>query len=181
MLIGVISDTHINESGRRIIPPRVFSAFKDVEFILHAGDLTARRVLTELEAIAPTFAVRGNNDSSELGLETSRRFEWEGRVIGLVHGDRFARGQASSPALPYAGNTHASANALSHFEHDGDVDCVIFGHSHRPLCVEHTLDSGAKVLLLNPGSPTDRRFGPRYGIALLHIEKTGVRAEMIQW
>ena len=38
-LIGLISDTHIPSRSKRL-PDRVFEVFKDVDLIIHAGDLT---------------------------------------------------------------------------------------------------------------------------------------------
>ena len=180
MKIGVISDTHLGASSRRVLPSLVFSEFEGVDLILHGGDLTHSRVISELETIAPVMAVRGNNDGSELGLPVSRRLELGGCIIGMAHGDR-AHGSFTPPPLPYPGNTHAAANALSHFVYDGDVSCVIFGHSHRPLCAWHPLSDKREILLLNPGSPTDKRWGPHFGIALLEIENGALTPETIQW
>jgi len=52
---------------------------------------------------------------------------------------------------------------------DSKVDAVVFGHSHQPYC---ELKGGC--LLFNPGSPTDRRFQPRFSYGLLSIDQTGV-------
>ena len=49
---------------------------------------------------------------------------------------------------------------------------VVFGHSHIPW-----LEDG--VLLLNPGSPTDRRRQPEHTFALLRVEGGEVRAEVL--
>ncbi|RMD94498.1 MAG: YfcE family phosphodiesterase, partial [Calditrichaeota bacterium] len=46
MKIGIISDTH----GK--LPGKVFHLFKDVEAILHAGDVGREDILQELETIA---------------------------------------------------------------------------------------------------------------------------------
>jgi predicted phosphodiesterase len=43
-------------------------------------------------------------------------------------------------------------------------DAVLFGHSHRPYC---SVEGGR--LLFNPGSPTDRRFGPYRSYGWLEI------------
>ena len=43
MLIGVLSDTHIPERAREI-PEVVFEIFKDVDIILHGGDLVSTKV-----------------------------------------------------------------------------------------------------------------------------------------
>lgn len=55
-LVGIISDTH----GR--IGNEALEALAGVDFIIHAGDIGSLDVLMELEAIAPTIAVLGNND-----------------------------------------------------------------------------------------------------------------------
>jgi putative phosphoesterase len=54
--IGVISDTH----GR--LPSGLSNAFKDVDLIIHAGDIGEETVLDKLSKIAPVAAVRGNMD-----------------------------------------------------------------------------------------------------------------------
>jgi predicted phosphodiesterase len=56
MIIGLISDTH------SLVRPEVFEALKDVDLILHAGDVGGRAVLDELRGIAPVRAVFGNTD-----------------------------------------------------------------------------------------------------------------------
>jgi putative phosphoesterase len=186
MKIGVISDTHLRFRGSRGIPPIVFERFEGVDLILHAGDLCVARAVDDLEALAPVVAVRGNNDGPELDLSESRRLELGGCIVGLVHGDRFARGESDPQtgrsrvpsALPYKGNTQTGAFALSHFP---DADVVVFGHSHRPLCVLHAREDGSQVLLLNPGSPTDRRFAAHFGIAILEVENGQASAEPILW
>jgi predicted phosphodiesterase len=46
-LIGIISDTH----GR--LPSEVSNAFKDVDLIIHAGDIGEEAVLDKLSKIGP--------------------------------------------------------------------------------------------------------------------------------
>ena len=50
--IGIISDTHIPGSIPELWP-EVAIAFKDVDMILHAGDLVTPAVVDWLEEIAP--------------------------------------------------------------------------------------------------------------------------------
>jgi putative phosphoesterase len=69
MLIGVISDTHIPERANTI-PEIVFEIFKEVDLILHAGDLVSLEVRDQLEKIAPTICVQGNMDRYT-GFKTS--------------------------------------------------------------------------------------------------------------
>ncbi|MHA1758891.1 MAG: metallophosphoesterase family protein, partial [Promethearchaeota archaeon] len=64
--IGIISDTHIDSSldkskidGLLIQLKRIF---KDVDEIIHAGDVCEEEFLKELRKIAPTKCVRGNMD-----------------------------------------------------------------------------------------------------------------------
>ncbi|TFG45856.1 MAG: metallophosphoesterase, partial [Gemmatimonadales bacterium] len=56
MRLGIISDTH------GLLRPEVFEVFREVDHILHAGDIGPLDILTELEAIAPVTAVFGNTD-----------------------------------------------------------------------------------------------------------------------
>lgn len=149
--------------------------------ILYSGDFTSPGVLEILNAWAPTLAVRGNNDFGELStLPFSRRVEVEQVVIGMVHGDVPSVGRRVKPLLDAPGNREAAANAVSHFEFDDDVSCIIFGHSHHPLLQEREIE-GRKVLLLNPGSPTDRRYSPHFGCALLTVEGSKIEPELITW
>lgn len=149
--IGVISDTHIR-SRLKGLPQFVFEAFDGVDFILHAGDMLLEDVITELEAIAPTYAVAGNNDNYEIYSKfgTRRIIEAGGKRIGLTHG---------------YGGQKTYINALAEFYED-NVDCIVFGHSHIPY--NGTMEG---ILLFNPGSPTDRRFQPMYSLGLLYIDE----------
>jgi putative phosphoesterase len=51
---------------------------------------------------------------------------------------------------------------------------VVFGHSHIPW-----LQDEDGMLLLNPGSPTDKRRQPEHTFALLRVEGGEVRAEVL--
>ena len=54
MIIGVVSDIH----GR--LSNKAYEALSGSDYILCAGDIENRMVLTELETIAPAICVRGN-------------------------------------------------------------------------------------------------------------------------
>ena len=56
MIIGVISDTH------GLLRPEAVAALRGVDHIIHAGDICDPAVLASLATLAPTTAVRGNND-----------------------------------------------------------------------------------------------------------------------
>lgn len=179
--IGILSDTHIRAGNTREIPARVFELFQNVDLILHGGDVTDQSVLDMLQVLAPVVVVRGNNDFGDLReLPISLRVEIENVVIGLAHGDEPAFGCKVEKLEDAPGNRQTAANAISHFEFDGDVDCIIFGHSHRPLLMEHEI-KGRKVLLINPGSPTDKRYCPHYGCAILEVEGDQIKPQLITW
>lgn len=78
--IGVLSDTH------GVVPPQVFSFFKDCDELWHAGDI-GPGVLEELRAFKPVRAVWGNCDSFALHyeLEEVSFFEVEGKRVLMTH------------------------------------------------------------------------------------------------
>jgi hypothetical protein len=163
MRIAIVSDTHLPRYGRGL-PAALAHGISTVavERILHLGDFTEPFVPALFEALAPFEAVAGNNDGDELVRRFGRRkvVELGGLRIGLTHGDRGPG--ATTPE-----------RARRTFEADA-VDVVAFGHSHAPL-VERLPDG---PLLVNPGSPTDKRREYRYSWALLEIEAGVARAEI---
>ena len=54
--ICVISDTH------DLLRPEVLAGIEGCKAILHAGDIGSRSVLSELQKLAPVYAVQGNAD-----------------------------------------------------------------------------------------------------------------------
>jgi len=148
MRVGIISDTHIPSRAREL-PAFVAQAFAGVDLILHAGDISDYSVLQALNAIAPTEAVAGNIDPPGLveSLGQERLLTLAGYRIGLTHG-HLGRGRTTPD------------RAFNTFKDRADV--IVFGHSHQPLQAEKH-----GVLLLNPGSPTDKRRQPRYSLAIL--------------
>lgn len=158
MKIGVISDTHIRSSAK-LLPNIIYKVFEGVDIILHAGDILIDEVIIELETIAPVYVVAGNNDDYDM-LEkygAKRIIAVNGKRIGLTHG--------SSRGRTYM-------NAYSEFAKD-NVDCVVYGHSHKPH--NEVIDG---ILFFNPGSPTSRRFEPRYSLGLLYVDKD-IKGEII--
>lgn len=159
MRIGLISDTHMPRRAKAI-PTVVLEGFAGVDLILHAGDLVVPEALAELERIAPVVAVAGNNDPDAVRERwgSQRLLDLNGYRVGLVHGHE-GRG------------ANTAARALSHFP---DCDVVIFGHSHIAYNERY-----GKTLLVNPGSPTDRRRGsPGLSYGLLHLEADRVWADI---
>lgn len=151
--VGVISDTH----GR--LPRVVFDLFADVGHILHAGDVGALSILTDLGSLAPVTAVWGNTDGFDIRSIAAEqaRIELAGTSILLVHGH-----QVGSP----------NPTSLAKRFEEGDV--VVFGHSHRPLA-----EWRGDRLFLNPGSAGAPRFGIGASVAILRLGPEGVSAELI--
>lgn len=156
--IGVISDTHLPARGSRI-PLAALRHFESVEVIVHAGDHSIRTAIDQLSAYAPVAAVQGNVEEEEIiaMLPLKRELMVGGCAIGIVHilGDRAHYAQTARREFPTA-------------------RVVIFGHSHIPH-----LDDHDGLLLLNPGSATDRRRQPHCSIALLTITDGRPSAEII--
>jgi putative phosphoesterase len=160
--IGVISDTHIPARAARI-PDAVLRLFTGVDLILHAGDLSVLAALDQLQEIAPVHAVHGNVDSAEVIAALPAKFEIEigGCKIGMIHnlGQRLSYAATGRKEFPQA-------------------RVVVFGHSHTPLVEEIAEETGG-LLLLNPGSATDRRRQPVCTVAILTIDEFGApRAQL---
>ena len=149
MKIGVISDTHIPERALQI-PKEIYLAFRDVELILHAGDLVKLDVLESLNKICPVKAVYGNMDPFEVRnkLKEKEIISVGKSKIGLIHG----RGQPDK-MLSFIKNSF-----------DQKLDVIVFGHSHAPFN-----EKKDGVLFFNPGSPTDTIFSPYRSYGILEI------------
>jgi uncharacterized protein len=164
MRLAVLSDTHVSLAEVEPLMVRLRPHLRDVQGILHAGDVGAMRLVDELQAVAPVYAVAGNMDSEPTHqlLPERRVIELAGRRIGLIHG--------------WGTPTDLKYRVVERFRDHGklEVEVVVFGHSHQPL-IERT----SEVLLLNPGSPTDRRWAPYRSLAILELGAE-LRAELVE-
>jgi len=148
MKIGVISDTHIPEKAQTL-PKPVLEALRQVDMIIHAGDLTSPELLVELKRICPNVkAVYGNMDSFEVrkSLPDKQLLELKGFKIGITHG---------------YGHPNQIIDIVTQAFQEEKPDMIIFGHSHTALNMKK-----GKTIYFNPGSPTDNIFSPykSYGI-----------------
>ncbi len=126
--IGVIADTHLRAATREL-ERVVEEVFLDADLVVHAGDIQVEAVL-EAFSRKNLVAVRGNNDAALEELPERTVLKAAGRRIGVIHGRGWPLG------LP--------GRVQPLFE---DVDCIVFGHSHRPF---NRVRDG--VLLFNPGA-----------------------------
>lgn len=163
LTIGVISDTHIYARGARRLSPDVSDLFIrfSVGLILHAGDVNSAGVLLTLTEIAPVLAVFGNNDEPSLldVLPGSIEFTVGPHRFGLVHG-------------------HGGQSARSEVKRifAGRVDCAVYGHSHVPM-----IEREAGTILFNPGSATDRRWTPHFGVGLIVVTDELITPDLVLW
>ncbi len=168
MRIGLIADTHIPEACDRL-PDSVWLAFREVDLVMHAGDVYVNSVIEELARIAPVMVAIGNGDEGseyhrhrldpDERIRETHLIEVEGLRVGLAH------------ELPTPDETPepAFSNAMErHF--GGPVDILVQGHSH----VEGTKRFGA-TLVVNPGSATlPHNLEDRPGtVAILEISSGG--------
>lgn len=146
MRIAVIADTHI--PGRaRDLPPTAWRHVRDADAVIHAGDVVTPWLLDRLRAASPqVHAVLGNNDLPLRGaLAEQLHLVLDGVPVAVVHDSGATEGRRPRLRRLFP-----------------DARAVVFGHSHTPVC-----DDDGDLLLLNPGSPTDRRRQPHFTMALL--------------
>jgi len=143
--VGLISDTH------GWLDPRARAALAaelPLAGIVHAGDIGNAVVIDELEMLAPPVtAVVGNCDFSSIpGLprETVARVTVAGKVVLVIH-DFTELGPIPE-----------------------DVDVVVRGHSHEP-----SMQWRDGVLVVNPGSASQRRRHPSCSVGVLEIAGDG--------
>jgi putative phosphoesterase len=145
MRLGVIADTH------GLLRPEVFDVFRQVDHIVHAGDLGPLELLTELESLAPVTAVYGNTDGFDVRGRLPRiaRIELDGFRIVVTHGDQFGVPTAEKVQRAFP-----------------DAEILVFGHTHRPVL---TLVD-VVVTVMNPGGAGPRRFDLPPSVGILELE-----------
>lgn len=148
MKIAVISDTHIPDRADSI-PKKVMEVLRNVDMIIHAGDLVDPSVLEELKSVCNNVrAVCGNMDPPELKNKLpDKDIVVIGKYrLGLMHG---------------YGAPSKLTELLQNVFKDDNVNIIIFGHSH--FSVNEKIGG---ILFFNPGSLTDKVFSPfnSYGI-----------------
>jgi hypothetical protein len=143
--LGIISDTH------GLVRPEVHDVFKEVDRILHAGDVGGAGVLDELALLAPVTAVYGNCDGGALRARLPDLAEQliDGQRFVVVHGDVLG---APTPELLK--------------QRWPDADVIVYGHTHRALIRDFPDFS----LVINPGAAGPRRFKDPVTVAIMETE-----------
>ncbi len=151
--LGLVSDTH------GWLDPRVLAAFAaemPLAGIVHAGDIGDVGIIDDLEMLAPPVtAVLGNCDYGHVpGMPTEKiaRATVAGKSVLVVHDF------AGLGPIP------------------DDVDVVVRGHSHTPA-----VQWRDGVLIVNPGSASQRRHQPGCTVGVLEIDASGdISARIIE-
>ena len=138
------------------LPDALIPHLGRADLILHAGDLLETPVLDALSLHAPTHAVKGNVDGSEVDLPETLELELGGVKVAMIHDSGQKKGRRARMRRRFP-----------------EARVVVFGHSHIPL-----LEDEDGLMLLNPGSPTDKRRQAEHTFALLWAEDGSARAEV---
>ena len=149
IVVGVIADTH------GLLRPEAVAALHGSDVIIHAGDVGDAEILARLREIAPTFAVRGNIDTSPWAdaLPLSEVVAVGSKQFYVLHN------------LMDLGSDPQAAGFAA----------VISGHTHRPHAqVRHD------VLYLNPGSAGPRRFTLPIAVARIEVNGSHISHEIIE-
>ena len=133
-----------------LLRPEAEQRLAGVAHIIHAGDIGRPEIITNLSRIAPVIAIKGNVDTADWAARypDTRTISLGGRSIHVLH----------------------DIHDLDFDPKSRGVDVVISGHSHRARI--ETVDG---VLYLNPGSAGPRRFKLPVTLAILEMDKRGVR------
>ncbi|MGF1471240.1 MAG: metallophosphoesterase family protein [Rubrobacteraceae bacterium] len=150
MLAVVLADTHIPRRAGAL-PEGLLAHLERADVILHAGDLIDPALLDTLAGYAAVKAVRGNLDPPEAGLPEVLELDLGGAKIAMIHDSGPKRGRRNRMRRRFP-----------------DARGVVFGHSHIPW-----LEDEDGLMLLNPGSPTDKRRQPHHTFALLRVDRRG--------
>ncbi len=155
-LAVVVADTHVPRRAKAL-PDGLTPQLERADLILHAGDLMDPVLLDELAAYGPVRAVRGNLDPPEAPLPETLEFEFGGARIAMIHDSGPKRGRRNRIQRRFP-----------------EARVAVFGHSHIPW-----LEDEGGLLLLNPGSPTDKRRQLEHTFALLRVEGGELSAEIL--
>jgi putative phosphoesterase len=151
----VTSDTHLILGAQ--LPDALLRLADRADHVLHAGDLVRLDVLDTLSALAPVTAVAGNVDDAAVAAQLPDRatVTIADVTFAIVHdasasSGRHARLRAWFPA----------------------AQVVVYGHSHMPELT--TLPDG--TIIVNPGSPTQRRRAPTHTACWMEVRDGAVSA-----
>lgn len=155
--VGLISDTHI-PSRAAALTPDVFEHFKNVDLIIHCGDIVEGSVLDELSFIAPVIAVKGNMDPENLSLNKEE-------ILSINNIFTVCVSHGYGPPFDIKQRLLKSFAALN-------PDLICYGHTH--VCSDEIYNS---IRFINPGSAT---AGTKFNsIIILEMDKNEINSNVI--
>ncbi|MBS4537272.1 metallophosphoesterase family protein [Clostridium sp. D2Q-11] len=142
--IGVISDTH------GLFREEMHNILKDVDKIIHLGDIGKLDILELIQKIAPTVSILGNIDENIYSLPATESLEIKGVKIYMIHNIK----EINKESISY------------------DTRIILYGHSHKP-----NLNEKDNIIYFNPGSIGPRRFSLpiTYGIMDINNQSIHIR------
>ena len=140
MKIGILSDTHGH------LPAKIFTIFKNIDHILHAGDIGDQKIIDKLKILCPVSAIYGNIDRWPVTslFKNKLLIELAGKKILLIHDI-----------------VNIKNYSFQLFKNDISPDIVIYGHTHKL-----NIEKYRNILYINPGSISKPRSG-KYGTAVI--------------
>mgnify|MGYP001227197049 FL=1 len=154
MLAGVVSDTHNNIKNIT----QIISIFNDrnVDFVVHTGDITNANSLSKFSALnCELFAVYGNNDRNEIGLDaiaSKCKFKIQNPPFEIEKGNR------------RIGIFHEPDSIEDYLDHNRNLDIILHGHTHR-----YRNEVINKTLVFNPGESAGFQKG-KNAIAIINLK-----------
>ncbi len=146
--IGVISDTH------GLLRPEAIDQLRDVDAIVHAGDIGGEDIIPRLGEIAPVHAIKGNIDQEHWAnvYPDELNINLAGYEFYVIH----------------------NIKQIQETVYDRRPNMIICGHSHKPR-----VDTVEGVTVLNPGSAGPRRFRLPICLAKITIDQTSLTPRII--
>jgi putative phosphoesterase len=151
--VGIMSDSH------GLVPSQVYTFFKVVDLILHAGDIGTSEVFSELQAFKKPIAVCGNIDSrcEFAQLKDLEVFFIEQVKVVLTH---------------IGGYPKRYASGVKDFLQSQKPNLFVCGHSH--IC-KVMFDDDLKLLHINPGACGRRGIHAKCTLIRLDIDGTQMK------
>ncbi len=148
MRVLIASDTH----GRDKNLLKVTEQEKNIDFMVHLGDIgRLEEYIEEVTGLA-CFAVRGNNDYGSLLPDENIIMLGKHRTF-ITHGHQYGVNYTVNDLVRHA-------KAL-------DCDIALYGHTHYP-----EVDEISGVTVVNPGSLTyPRQPGHEYSYVIANIDE----------
>ncbi|MPN24863.1 hypothetical protein SDC9_172268 [bioreactor metagenome] len=159
MVIAIIADTHLTKDPNQL--NRLACRLSEADLLIHAGDYGQYWALDYFRTHFNFVGVWGSVDDDKIrnSLNEKEIVQIGSFRIGVFHGH---------------GKEKTTQERAYNAFHNDFVDVVVFGHSHQP-----SISTKNKVLMLNPGSPTNKRRERWFSYILLTVDPPAFNANLI--